>query len=94
MKDAYLPVSCDFHDEFLALATRKEKVKVYIFNSRGTLDGFSGIITDVFTKNREEFLKIDNYPPIRLDKIITYNGKPGPDYARLEEMDHHCHECK
>ena len=94
MKDSYLPVSCDFHDELLGLATKKERIKVYIFNEKGTLDEISGIIKDVYTKMGEEFLLIESQSPIRLDKIVTYNGKPGPNYDRLEEMDHDCHECK
>jgi len=94
MKTPYLPVSCDFHDELLALASRKEKVKVFIFNKKGTLDSISGLIIDVFTKNREEFLQIDTFTPIRLDKIITYNGKPGPSYEIYQSMGDFCHDCK
>jgi Rho-binding antiterminator len=94
MKDRYIPVSCDFHDEMIALATRKEPVKIFVFNEEGTLDGLSGIIEDVYTHNGEEFILIENNKPVRLDKIITWNGKPGPDYDRLEKMDHDCHECK
>jgi transcriptional antiterminator Rof (Rho-off) len=44
MKDSYLPVSCDFYDELLAIATKKKKVKVYIFNRKGSLNEISGEI--------------------------------------------------
>ncbi len=94
MKTPYRPVSCDFHDELLALVTRKEKVKVVIFNNKGTLDSISGLIVDVYTKNGEEFLQIENQKPIRLDKIITYNGKPGPSFEIYEDMGNFCHDCK
>jgi Rho-binding antiterminator len=93
MGDKYIPVSCDFHDEMIVLATYKKPVKLFVFNEEGTLDGLTGIIEDVYTRNGEEFLLINNNP-VRLDKIITWNGKPGPDYGRLEEMDQDCHECK
>ena len=94
MTDKYIPVSCDFHDEMLSMATKKEAIKIHVFNDEGTLDSFSGTVMDVYTKDGEEFLVIGNSDPVRLDKIIVYNGKPGPDYERLERMDLDCHECK
>ncbi|MBR9999057.1 MAG: hypothetical protein KFF73_08805 [Cyclobacteriaceae bacterium] len=94
MKDQYIPVSCDFHDELILLANRKETVKIFVFNDKGTLDSLSGVVEDVYTKNGEEFLRVEKNMPIRLDKIITFNGKPGPDYDSLEKMDQDCHECK
>jgi Rho-binding antiterminator len=94
MRDKYIPVSCDFHDELTTLATLSEPVKIFVFNEEGTLDSITGIIEDVYTRNGEEFLLVNNNKPVRLDKIITLNGKPGPDYDRLEKMDQDCHECK
>ena len=94
MTDKYMPVSYDFHHELLSMATQKEAIKIHVFNAEGTLDSFSGTVKDVYTQNGEEFLLIGNNDPVRLDKIIVYNGKPGPDYDRLERMDLDCHECK
>ena len=94
MTDKYIPVSCEFHDELTTLATRREPVKIFVFNEKGTLDAISGNIEDIYTRNGEEFLLVKNNKQVRLDKIITLNGKPGPDYDRLEKMDHDCHECK
>lgn len=94
MDKTYLPVSCDFHDELLDLATRKTKVKITMFNTQETLDTQEGIIKNVFTKDKEEFLVIDEYPPVRLDRIVTCNGKPGPDFDRYESFGYLCHECK
>jgi Rho-binding antiterminator len=94
MKTSYRPVSCDFYDELLDLATRKENIKIVVFNSNDTLDSFYGVIHDVYTKNGEEFISIGDFSPVRLDRIITYNGKPGPNFSEYESRGDLCHECK
>ena len=94
MNKSYLPVSCDFHDELLLLATKKETVKIVVFNKEETLDSLEGVIKDVYTSNKEEFVQIGEHPPVRLDRIITYNGKPGPDFDDYESRGDFCHECK
>lgn len=74
-EERYEPVSCDYHDELEAAAMHKKKVELE-FDLEGVTQKESGTITDVFTANGAEFIKLvadDGSEPveIRLDQIIS-----------------------
>lgn len=65
--DHYKPVSCDFYDRLINFAGSKSQVDII---AKGTEGAFikSGIIQDVFTRNKAEFCVIDGCE-LRLDQI-------------------------
>jgi Rho-binding antiterminator len=66
---AYRPVSCDFHDQLEELATLKKTCLVRYGNEAGEAFEVIGRIADIFTKDKEEFLKMSDGQIIRLDHI-------------------------
>ena len=72
MDDVYKTVSCQFYDELEALAIKKIKSKIFYMDNENE-KYIEDIIVDFKTKNKEEFLILNNGTQIRLDKIIKIN---------------------
>ena len=72
----YQLVACTFHDELEALATLCQVCPVIYRNSDGAVQTVNSTIIDVYAKDRADFIKLDNGTVIRLDDLISVNGKP------------------
>ncbi len=70
----YKSISCSSYDEFESLAVTKTLVEI-IYDSDNSEKSVKGIIEDVFSKNGGEFIKINSGEIIRLDAILSVNGK-------------------
>lgn len=74
--DAYVPVSCDFHDQLEALATLRQKCQIVYRTETDEIIEAAGWIVDVYAANQADFLKLKDNTEIRLDRIISVNGEP------------------
>jgi Rho-binding antiterminator len=72
--EKYQPISCDFYDELELLAIRKTVAKIIIRNDANEIEEIQNSIKTLYTKNKEEFLVLDNDKEIRLDKLVSVNG--------------------
>lgn len=67
----YKPISCDFHDELTAAATRGQEVEIE-FEMNGETLRQRGKVKDVYTADGEEFVRF-NTPSesvkLRLDQL-------------------------
>jgi Rho-binding antiterminator len=79
--DAYIPVSCDFHDELEALATLRQECRIVYSNAANELVEVQGRIVDVYAANKADFLKLKDGTEIRLDKIVSVNDKQLSSYS-------------
>jgi RimJ/RimL family protein N-acetyltransferase/transcriptional antiterminator Rof (Rho-off) len=77
-KSAYKPINCSYYDELEALATQRTAVAVVYQLPDGTPHTVHAQIVDLFTRDKEEFMVLDNGTTIRLDAIISVDGK-APD---------------
>jgi Rho-binding antiterminator len=71
----YLSINCSSHDILLAKATLKTNCKISYTNKDGNILQTEGIIIDVYTKVKEEFLQLNNGIIIRLDKLILVDDE-------------------
>jgi Rho-binding antiterminator len=71
----YLPINCNSYDILLAKATLKTNCKISYASEGGNTLQTEGIILDVYTKVKEEFLQLNNGIIIRLDKLITVDDE-------------------
>ena len=78
---AYRPISCNFYDELEAIATLKQQASIHYRQTDGTSAIAEGKITNLYTKNKEEFLELDTGFVLRLDYLISVNGKPLANYC-------------
>ncbi len=76
--DRYLPVHPDFY-EVAELFLLKD-VKVIYFGVNNILEESKGKFKEIVKNSNGEFLDIVNDKNVRLDRIITINGKIGPAY--------------
>ena len=72
----YQPINCDLHDRLLAHATLRRPVQLEWSAEDGNTETITARITDVYTKDKEEFLTIDEEgtAPIRLDRLVSVDG--------------------
>ena len=79
MEEKYIPINCDFYDEIELRALRKSKCSIVFRNEQNEEETVVGIITNVYAKNKEEFLVINNEVKFRLDRLISIDGKLVPN---------------
>ncbi|MBE9181979.1 hypothetical protein IQ268_25760 [Oculatella sp. LEGE 06141] len=72
----YTLISCDFHDELEALATLRQTCQILYRNEVNEQVETNSRIADVYAFNKADYLKLDDGTEIRLDHIISVNGKP------------------
>ncbi len=88
--NSYIPINCHFHDILIEKATLKQFCKIQYFTELQELITLNTIITDIFTKNKEEFMLLVMGELVRLDKIVTINGVVSPNYAYFEDFSCDC----
>jgi len=73
---------------FLFDKFRKAKNKIATVNYFGqgkNIEGRTGILQGVWSPNGfSQFLIIEQHAPIRIDRIITLNGRPSPSYDEYD----------
>lgn len=75
MTENYEPISCDFHDELETLAVMRRTSEITYRDSSGNPATVEDRIEDIYTKGKEEFLKLKSGLVIRLDRLIEVDGK-------------------
>ncbi len=84
MKSEYTPVDCLFYDILEAVVIKKQETDISYFSEDGNEHQLHGIIRDIVTlKNKGEYIVLNNDEKIRLDRIITLDGKTGPAIDKI-----------
>ena len=74
-KTDYVPISCSYYDELEAWATLKTNCTI-IYQPPGEEQQVTqGVITNLYTREKIEYLELDKGMTIRLDQLISVNGK-------------------
>ena len=76
MDKPYEPISCEVHDQFLALATLRRSCELTVVLADGREETVNGLIADVYTREGAEYLQLRDGPTFRLDQIRKLDGKP------------------
>lgn len=71
----YHPIDCNLYDYLEEAATQKRTVEIIYSLKSDQISSISGVVIDLYSKNKAEYLKLDNGLEIRLDKIDSFNGK-------------------
>ncbi|MCP4442053.1 MAG: hypothetical protein GY810_24350 [Aureispira sp.] len=78
--DEYKSISCNFYDLILARATFKSLENITYLDPQNKQLTVESKIIDVFTKEKAEYLKLEQGTIIRLDKIISIGKDKLSDY--------------
>jgi len=74
----YIPINCDFYDEIELRALRGSTCDIVFKSKDGKEILIKGIIKNVYAKNKEEFLEMKSGEVIRLDRLVSIDGKEVP----------------
>lgn len=83
MEKKYVPINCDFYDEIEIRAMRKSKTTVIYLSKNEEQITFEGVIKNVYSKNKEEFLEMEDGLIFRLDRLISLDGKVVPGSCKI-----------
>lgn len=73
MTNDYLPISCAFYDELESAAVKRLDCEiVYLEDDKEKT--VNAKVVDFKSKEKQEFMVLDNKQMIRLDKIVLFNG--------------------
>lgn len=78
---SYTPINCSFYDELEALATLRQKALIKYSEDTVQTKETEGKIKDFFIRDGAEYLLLDTGLEIRLDYIISVNGKVMGNYC-------------
>ncbi|MGA7953753.1 MAG: hypothetical protein WCA07_09565 [Gloeobacterales cyanobacterium] len=79
--DEYVLVSCDFHDHLEEWSTLRQTCQITYRDANNDLIEVQGLIVDIYAADKADFLKLNNGTIIRLDKIVSVNGKQASSYS-------------
>lgn len=74
----YVPVDCNYYDELEALATKKKEIEIMHLSETGVRLRKYGMIKTFFIKDKAEFMELLDGTTIRLDRLISADGKVMP----------------
>ncbi|MFT5263236.1 MAG: Rho-binding antiterminator [Polaribacter sp.] len=80
-KTDYKPIDCNLYDEVVLLIMRKQKIKIDYQNEAGKDLEAETILKDVFAKEGEEFILLENGERVRLDRLSKIDGREFEGYC-------------
>lgn len=80
IKDSYLPVPWDFREVMDEVRKEGRDGIIYYFTEEPEMEKAEGSILEIIESQEGEFLLTSKGDKVRLDKIVTLYGKPGPSY--------------
>lgn len=72
----YIPISCDVHDQLLALASLRKQCEITVALADGKSEQIRGTIVDIYSRAGAEYLQMKDGSVFRLDQIEALNGRP------------------
>lgn len=79
--NSYQPINCNFYDELEALATMKRTCRIIFRHEEGGTSTITGRISDLYIREKAEYLRLDNGMEIRLDRLLEVDGKRPAGYC-------------
>ena len=70
-KEPYTPIACQFYDVLELTASRKQKTVIAFFNESKKVETLETQIKTLVTRNKEEFVVLENDQEVRLDQILS-----------------------
>jgi hypothetical protein len=92
--NSYLPVSWDFREILAESKAAGKSSKIHYFDATLNIYADEGAIKEIIEiKDEGEFLILESGNSIRLDRIITLYGIPGPAFDIYDSFANACLDC-
>lgn len=79
----YTPIDCSYYDELEALATLRREAHIIYLNESEEALSVTSLIKDFYIRDKVEFMLLANGLEIRLDALVSVNGKERPGVGNL-----------
>jgi hypothetical protein len=94
MDTSFTPVSYDFREIIEEEISKRKIGKVFFFNKNNQLDCVEGQIISLKEYSTGWFVEVVPDSLVRIDRIITVNGRPGAAYDEYDSYANACLDCK
>lgn len=89
-----MPIDPDFYDVIESIRNKNAPIKIHYFGKKNELcDAHGKIMGATINEKHEEHLVMNSGEQVRLDRIITLNGRPGPAYDEYDSYGLACLDC-
>ena len=92
--DSYLPIYPDFIEIIENYISNEKTGKVHFFDTDGQINDAQGTAEELLKTDKGIYLLISNNQQVRIDKIITLMGRPGPAYEQYDRYANACLTCE
>lgn len=94
MNPRYLPVDPDYYEMIEKEKAEKDTAIIHFFKDDNSIGEAKGKVEEIIISERnEDFVSLEGGEGIRIDRIITLNGKPGPAYDEYDAYALACLDC-
>ena len=90
----FMPVDPDFTDVLEQNIREAKSGKVHFFNDDNLVDTMEGQAAKLIEREKATFLQVGDVGEIRIDRIITLFGRPGPAYDEYDRYANACLTCE
>lgn len=91
--ESFTPVSYTYYEVIEEAKIKGLNGVIHYFEEGTQIESGTGKIKEVLKEKEGDFLLLDTDMKIRLDKIITIFGKPGPAYDLYDSYANACMDC-
>lgn len=92
--EPYSPIDPDFMDIIEKWIEEKKHGKTHFFDQNGLVNTSEGTMQSIDREDDGVFLSIAGGQPVRVDRIITLLGRPGPAYEAYDRYANACLTCE
>ena len=94
MESSYSPVQYIYRETIEVEITKHTQGKIFFFNNEQVVDSYEGQIVSLMEISGEGmFITLNPGYQIRIDRIITVFGKPGPAFEEYDNFANQCLSC-
>jgi hypothetical protein len=91
--DTFTPVAYDYYEIIEELRLKGTDSVIHYFKADKVLESAYGRIDSVLKEKNGDYLLMSSKEKVRLDKIITIFGKPGPAFDLYDSYGNSCMDC-
>lgn len=89
----FTPVDFIYREAIEAAIARNQRGRIFYFDDNDRLESADGMIVKITEEKDGWWIELDTSQRIKLHRIITLFGKPGPAYDEYDLYSIRCGEC-